>query len=235
MSDTKNHNPKVLVVDDDSEIIQLVHDVLKPQGYHTLQAFDGESALKLFQQSNPDVVLLDIMMPGLDGFEVCERIREISQVPIIMLTAKVNDDDKVLGFDTGADDYVTKPFSSKELVARIRAALRRPTLSPSHSSRVFTLYDMRIDFNRRKVFLGNKEVRLGTKEYRIVNYLARNAGRVVESDTLLKEVWGDEAVGNSHLLQVNVERLRRKLSKIGTYPDYIVTEHGTGYLMAKEK
>ncbi|HEX78243.1 MAG TPA: response regulator transcription factor [Dehalococcoidia bacterium] len=224
----------VLVVDDDVHILRLMQRILELEGYRVLLASNGEAALDTFVKETPDLVLLDIMMPGMDGYTVCQRIREFSQVPIIMVTAKGNDQEKVRGLDAGADDYVTKPFSSKELAARVRAVLRRTALWEERPEPAFHFNDLAIDFARHRVTLGGQEVNLTATEYRLLSYLARNAGRVVTPDQILERVWGEEYLGESHLLQVNIARLRQKLKDDAKNPKYILTRPGIGYALMKQ-
>jgi DNA-binding response OmpR family regulator len=210
----------VLVVDDDFRILRMIRRILELEGYQVLKASNGEVALQVFDKETPELVLLDIMMPGMDGYTVCQRIREFSPVPIIMVTAKGNDEEKVKGLDAGADDYVTKPFAAKELVARVRAVLRRTTLWEEYPEFTahphdFKIDDLIIDFARHRVTVRDREVKLNATEYRLLSYLVRNAGRPVTLDQVLQAVWGREYAGEHHLLKVNVTRLQKKLLIIG--------------------
>lgn len=226
--------PSVLIVEDDPDVLHMIQEILEQKGFHVFTAADGESAIGAVGKINPAVVLLDLMLPGMDGFEVCERIRKFSEVPIIIVSAKVEDEDKVKGLESGADDYLTKPFSASELVARIRAALRRPTLKKEGAQTTYRVEDLVIDFARRRVTVGGRVIPVTTIEYKLISHLALNAGRVVPADELLETIWGKDAAGNYHLLQVNVARLRVKLGEEKGNRKYIRTEHGTGYLMVKE-
>jgi DNA-binding response OmpR family regulator len=223
----------VLVVDDDIRMLRMMKRMLELEGFQVLVASSGESSLKMFEKETPDLVLLDIMMPDMDGYTVCQRIREFSQVPIIMVTAKGDDKEKVEGLDIGADDYVTKPFSASELAARVRAVLRRVGTQEKPSSSVFRYKDLVIDFSSHRVMVGKQELNLTSTEYRILSYISYNAGRVVTPDQLLDKVWGEEYIGAPHLLQVNIARLRKKLGDDAKNPDYILTRPGIGYLMSK--
>jgi two-component system response regulator VicR len=210
----------VLVVDDDVNILRMIQRILELEGYQVLKASSGEVALQVFDDENPELVLLDIMMPGTDGYTVCRNIREFSPVPIIMVTALGSDEEKVKGLDAGADDYITKPFSSKELVARVRAVLRRATLWDEHPELTahpndFIIDDLIIDFARHRVTVCDREVKLTATEYRLLSYLVRNTGRVVTLEQILQAVWGKEYVGEHHLLRVNITRLQQKLLIIG--------------------
>jgi DNA-binding response OmpR family regulator len=225
----------ILTADDDPQLLRLVSRNLQLDGYDVLTAADGQQALELIEARSPDLVLLDVMMPRLDGFSVCQRVREFSSVPIIILTARGNDQDKIRGLDLGADDYLTKPFSVDELLARVRAVLRRAQLSAVDStqglrSRV-TIGDLTVDYAQHQVTMSGREVELTPIEYRLLAYLAQNAGRIVTQDLLLEHVWGAEYVGESHLLQVNINRLRRKLELDAARPCYIQTKTGVGYLL----
>ncbi|MFC2016809.1 response regulator transcription factor [Chloroflexota bacterium] len=224
----------ILVVDDDVRILRMMGRILELEGYRVLKASDGETAINVFDEETPNLVLLDILMPGMDGCTVCKRIREFSQIPIIMITAKDSDEEKVVGLDVGADDYVTKPFSASELMARVRAVLRRATLRDEHPELAFCSYDLVIDFAHHRVTLSGHEVNLTATEYRLLSYLACNADRVVTLDQVLGKVWGEDYVGESHLLQVNMARLRQKLNDDTRNPRYILTRPGIGYMMMKQ-
>jgi DNA-binding response OmpR family regulator len=223
----------ILTADDDPQLLRLISRNLELEDYNVLTASDGEQALHLIETHAPDVVLLDVMMPLMDGFTVCQRVREFSSVPIIIITARGQDQDKVRGLDMGADDYLTKPFSVEELLARVRAVLRRTQFNADARSQSMlataTIGDLTIDFAQHRVMHGDQELMLTPIEYRILAYLAQNAGRVVTQDLLLEQVWGSEYVGESHMLQVNVNRLRRKLERDPTHPRYILTRVGIGY------
>ena len=221
----------VLVVDDDIRIRRMMQYMLEMEGYGVVSAASGKEALDLVDTEAPDIILLDIMMPGMDGVEVCQRIRRYSSTPIIMVTAKGDDTEKVRGLDSGADDYVTKPFSADELVARVRAVLRRQTAEREHTEPKFSSGKLVIDFLKRRVTVGEEEVNLTATEYNLLSYLARNAGRVLTPDQLMEKVWGEEYVGETHILQVNIARLRQKLGDSAKNPQYIRTRPGIGYVM----
>lgn len=223
----------VLVVDDDVRMLRMIKRMLELEGYQVLIADNGEDALGVFDKEAPNIVLLDIMMPDMDGYIVCQRIREFSQAPIIMVSAKSSDKEKVEGLDVGADDYVTKPFSASELAARVRAVLRRTSFKEESAKPTFLSDDLVIDFARHRVNIGGEEVRLTATEYRVLSYLASNADRVVTPDQLLEKVWGEEYIGDSHLLQVSIARLRQKLKDKVKNPKYILTRPGIGYMMMK--
>ena len=226
----------ILAADDDPQLLRLMTRNLQLEGYDVLGASDGELALELIESNPPDLVLLDVMMPKMDGFTVCYRVREFSSVPIIIVTARGQDQDKVRGLDLGADDYLTKPFSVDELLARVRAVLRRSQFTARENAqglRASTATgDLTIDYSQHLVVLAGREVALTPNEYRILAYLAQNVGHVVTQDLLLEHVWGSEYLGESHMLQVNINRLRRKLEVDPTQPRYILTKVGIGYSLA---
>ena len=226
----------VVAADDDPQLLRLVTRNLQMDGYEVIAASDGQQALEQIEAHLPDLALLDLMMPKLDGFTVCERVREFSNLPIIILTARGADQDKIRGLDLGADDYLTKPFSIDELLARVRAVLRRSQAAHNdvgHGAQtVTTIGDLTIDYGQRRVTMAGRDVELTPVEYRVLAYLAQNAGRIITQDLLLTHVWGDEYEGESHLLQVNVNRLRRKLEPDPTHPRYLLTKTGVGYLLS---
>jgi DNA-binding response OmpR family regulator len=225
----------VVTADDDPQLLRLVARNLQFEDYDVLTASDGEQALELIEAHAPDVVLLDVMMPKMDGFTVCHRVREFSTVPIIIVTARGQDQDKIRGLDLGADDYLTKPFSVDELLARVRAVLRRAQFMAnevSHLARPQKIGDLSIDYAQHQVMVAGHEVALTPIEYRLIAYLAQNAGRIVTQDLLLSHVWGSEYAGESHMLQVNINRLRRKIEADPVHPRYIRTKVGIGYLLA---
>lgn len=226
----------VVAADDDPQLLRLVTRNLQLEGYDVIAVSDGQQALTQIEQQVPNLVLLDVMMPKMDGFTVCHRVREFSTVPIIIVTARGQDQDKVRGLDLGADDYLTKPFSVDELLARVRAVLRRTQFTAKDSSQglqtTATIGDLEIDYSQHLVKMAGREITLTPTEYRILAYLAQNAGRVLTQDLLLEHVWGSEYLGESHMLQVNINRLRRKLEVDPTHPRYILTKVGVGYYLA---
>ena len=228
----------VLVADDDPHLLRLVTRNLQFEGYEVLPASDGQQALEQIEAKRPDLVLLDVMMPKLDGFTVCYRTRAFSVVPIILVTARGQEQGKIRGLDLGADDYLTKPFSVDELLARVRAVLRRAQFTALDQAHVFqpttTIGDITIDYAQHLVRMAGQEITLTPIEYRLLAYLAHNAGRVVTQDLLLEHVWGTEYVGESHMLQVNINRLRRKLEADPAHPRYILTKVGIGYLLSTQ-
>ena len=228
----------ILTADDDPQLLRLIARNLQFEDYEVITASDGQQALNLIEQNKPDLALLDVMMPKVDGFTVCQRVREYSAIPIIIITARGQDQDKVRGLDLGADDYLTKPFSIDELLARVRAVLRRAQFNANEQTQMMntkiSIGELHVDFAQHIVMMGNKEVVLTPTEYRIIAYLAQNSGRVVTQSMLLEHVWGAEYVGEGHMLQVNINRLRRKIEPNYTQPRYILTKVGIGYLLAAQ-
>ena len=223
----------ILAVDDDVRVLRMMHRILEMEGYRVVNASNGESVLDMLDEENPDLILLDIMLPDIDGYTLCRRIREFSQTPVVMVTAKGNDREKIEGFQAGADDYVTKPFSALELTARIRAVLRRTALWEDRGSATFQIDGLTVDFARRRVTVAGREADLTATEYRVLCYLAGNAGRVVTPNQILENVWGESYSGETHLLQVYIARLRKKVWDDTRNPRYILTRPGIGYMMSK--
>ena len=208
-------NTKILVVDDDINICELLRLYLEKEGYSVTIANDGISAVEMFSSSNPDIILLDIMLPGQDGWQVCREIRKTSNVPIIMLTAKGETFDKVLGLELGADDYVTKPFETKEVVARIKAVLRRSSSSNSENSVKIVKYDkLSINLTNYELIVDGKKVDAPPKELELLYHLASNPNRVYTRDQLLDEVWGFDYYGDSRTVDVHIKRIREKLTNV---------------------
>ncbi len=223
---------RILVADDEPRYVRAIKVNLEASGYEVITARDGQMAVELAADTEPDLILLDIKMPRLDGYAACQRIREFSRAPIIMLTALVEESDKVKGLDSGADDYVTKPFSANELLARVRAALRRGTLSEqTNPPSVFQVGELRIDFARQRVFVAAREVNLTATEYRLLCELAHHAGRVLVPEYLLDEVWGPGYAGETRLLWQAVHRLRQKIEPDPQQPQYVLTKPGIGYFL----
>ncbi len=223
---------RILVVDDEPRVIRLVTEVLTAVGYEVMAATSGESALRMIALEDPRLVLLDIRLQhGIDGYEVCGRIREFSDVPVIMLTAKAQERDLLRGFEVGTDDYLTKPFSAQELVARVRALLRRARSPEGVVTATFQCGEMEIDFARRGVRMRGREVSLTRTEYELLSRLAVNANRVMSHEDLLTAVWGPEYRNDVDYLRAYVRYLRRKLEPDPTHPRYIVTYPGVGYML----
>jgi two-component system KDP operon response regulator KdpE len=221
---------KILIVDDDPLSLELVSHGLKAEGYQTVTAQDGQEALRVFFNSQPDLVVLDITMPKLDGYEVCRRVREMSSTPIIMLTALGREEDVIKGLDLGADDYLTKPFRVGELLARIRANLRRAHTEPMPVD-LATYSDnyMSIDLEARRVIINGQPVKLTPTEYKLLAILVKNKGRLLEFRQLLESVWGFEYIDDIDYLRVYIWYLRRKLEPDPQNPIYILNELNTGY------
>ncbi|GAP10704.1 response regulators consisting of a CheY-like receiver domain and a winged-helix DNA-binding domain [Bellilinea caldifistulae] len=223
-------NRVILVVDDEERMARFIRLNLEHDGFRVVEAHRGLEAIHQLRDAMPDVVILDVMMPDLDGFEVLKMIREISNVPVIMLTAKGEEDDRVRGLELGADDYVTKPFSPRELVSRVRAVLRRTEASGFGSKEVYEIDDrLKIDFGRREVWVDGKLVKLRPTEYRLLYHLVQNAGWVMTYDQLLSKVWGYEYRDEPHYVRLYINYLRQKLEKDPANPKYILTERGVGY------
>ena len=222
---------KILVVDDEKNIVDIVTYNLRKEGYQTLEAYDGEEGLRLALEENPDLILLDIMMPKLDGYEVCRRIRAKFQTPIIMLTARAEEVDKVMGFDLGADDYVTKPFGVRELLARVRANLRRQNgpAEPAENPNLLKIGDLVIDFDLYEVKRGGEVIDLTRREFELVKYLATQNNQVFSRENLLEKIWGYEYFGDVRTVDVTIRRLRIKLEVNPDAPLYVLTKRGVGY------
>ncbi|MCU0485968.1 MAG: response regulator transcription factor [Anaerolineales bacterium] len=224
---------KILVIDDEPRYARLMEATLVSEGYEVVKCYEGSRAILLASEQSPDLVLLDVMMPVMDGFETCARIREFSTVPIIMVTAKGEERDRVRGLDLGADDYIVKPFSAPELLARVRAVLRRAQRleTPHNLPPIFTHGELTINLARAEVYLRNKIVYLSATEYRILLYLANHAGQVITSESLLRDIWGDEYIDDKEILWVSISRLRQKLEQDPRNPEHILTRSGLGYTM----
>lgn len=222
---------KILVVEDEDSFSDALAFLLGKEGFDVSVAADGVSALEIFNREGADLVLLDLMLPGLSGTEVCRQLRLKSSVPIIMLTAKDTEVDKVVGLELGADDYVTKPYSSRELIARIRAVMRRRQ-EPEQSSGLLAIGSVRMDIDRHVVSVNNVQVALPLKEFELLEFLMRNAGRVLTRTQLIDRVWGSDYVGDTKTLDVHIKRLRSKIEKDPAEPEYILTVRGLGYKFA---
>jgi DNA-binding response OmpR family regulator len=221
---------KILVVDDEPHLLKLVRSNLEAAHYKVTVAMDGPSALAMMEAEGADLVVLDIMMPGLDGFEVLQKIREFSVVPVIILTAKDQEVDVVKGLRLGADDYIRKPFSVHELLARVEAVLRRGAPSEDIMTRPpFVSGDFVMDFQQRRVTVKGREIKVGPTEWKLLTQLVSNAGRVMLHADLLRKVWGPEYGGETEYLRVYISYLRNKLEEDPSHPKFILTEHGVGY------
>jgi two-component system, OmpR family, response regulator VicR len=227
-------NELVLVVDDEKTLVKALSFNLEKEGFRVEQAYDGEEALKKVFEIKPDIVVLDLMLPEVDGFEVCRRIRKKLEVPIIMLTARSEDIDKVLGLELGADDYLTKPFNSRELVARIKAILRRSTVRDEEARKLIQIGKLQVDLLQHRVRLGEQEVGLTSKEFALLSFLAANAGNVYSREQLLEQVWGYDYYGDVRTVDVHIRHLREKLEKDPGNPELIITVWGTGYKIRED-
>lgn len=230
-------NKKILVVDDEKPISDIIKFNLLKEGFDIETAFDGEEALKKAYQYQPDLILLDVMLPKLDGFQVCRKIRESFKMPIIMLTAKEEEVDKVLGFELGADDYITKPFGMRELVARVKANLRRVTLvdeqNASGAGQKIVTEHLTIDLDRYEVTKNGDVIELTLREFELLKFLAIQPNQIFTREQLLKDVWGYEYFGDIRTVDVTVRRLREKIELDSSEPTYIMTKRGVGYYFKK--
>lgn len=231
-----NTRYKILVVDDEQRMVRFIQLNLEQDGFEVITAYNGKDALEQVRTQLPDLILLDIMMPDINGFEVLKKIREVNNVPVIMLTAKGEEDDRIQGLELGADDYITKPFSPRELVSRIRAVLRR-TKSFTDDQVDLIKVDERltIDFSRREVWVEGKKVDLRPTEYRLLYHLVQNAGWVNTHEQLLTKVWGFEYQDEPHYVRLYVNYLRKKIEQDPSDPKYILTERGVGYRFVNYK
>ena len=230
MSDTTSRKYRILVVDDERRMVGFIRLNLDQDGFEVIEAYNGSEALERLRDSLPDLILLDVMMPDIDGFEVLRTIREISQVPVIMLTAKGEENDKVKGLELGADDYVTKPFSPRELVIRVKAVLRRGgTFEEDAEGLIEVDGRLKIDFSRREVWVDDELVKLRPTEYRLLYHLVQNAGWVLTHDQILTKVWGYEYRDEPHYVRLYINYLRKKIEEDPSNPKYIQTERGVGY------
>jgi len=224
-------NIRVLIVDDEPRYLRTIQTTLRPDGYTIFTASDGATAIQLAASKDPNLILLDVRLPDMNGYEVCKQIREFSTVPIIMLTAMAETEDKIKGLEAGADDYVTKPFSAGELLARITAALRRVDMDEHKSAQsVFRAGDFQIDFEQRLVHVDNHEVRLTPIEYRLLYELINHSGQVLIPSFLLEKVWGEGYETDEHLVYLAIHRLRRKIERDPANPQLIQNRPGMGYL-----
>jgi two-component system KDP operon response regulator KdpE len=229
MSDS---GPRVLIIDDERPIRRFLSTVLQAHEYVTFESTTGEDGLSAVTRYRPDVVILDLGLPGMDGIEVTRRLREWTEIPILVLSVRDQEADKIAALDAGADDYLTKPFSAGELMARLRAALRRATRPASEPVRTFG--DLSVDLTRRRVTRAQEEIQLTPTEYDLLRILVTNAGKVVTHQQLLRQVWGEGYDGEVHLLRVNISNLRRKVEPEPARPRYVTTEPGIGYRFRDE-
>jgi two-component system KDP operon response regulator KdpE len=230
---SEDDGQRILVVDDDPRLIRLVREVLCAAGYDVLTRVEGQAAIEAVAVEQPALVVLDILLNDVDGYHVCRRVREFSDVPIIMLTAKVTESDMLTGFDCGADDYITKPFSSKELLARVRAVLKRALQTPSTQAQAQVVSgDLKVDLVRRRVTVAGNEVYLTATEYSLLYQLATHLNQVVLHEQLLREVWGPEYRDDVDYLRSYIHYLRKKLERDPSNPEMILNIQGVGYMLS---
>ncbi len=223
---------KVLVVDDEKLIVKGIRFSLEQDGMEVDCAYDGEEALEMIRNKEYDIILLDVMLPKLTGFEVCQQVREFSGVPIVMLTAKGEDMDKILGLEYGADDYIIKPFNILEVKARLKAIIRRTSPKPKETARFIENGDMRLDCEGGRVYVAGKEINLTAKEFELLELLILNANKVYSRENLLKLVWGSDYPGDVRTVDVHIRRLREKIEEKPSDPKYVITKWGVGYYFA---
>jgi two-component system, OmpR family, response regulator VicR len=226
---------KILIVDDEKNIVDILKFNLKKEGFSTIEAYDGEQAVEMALGEKPDLILLDIMLPKMDGFTVCRKLRQTIATPILMLTAKEEEVDKVLGLELGADDYITKPFSPRELMARVKANLRRSSAEETTKVNGNTLKfgNLFIDIDRYEVKRDDVDIELTLREFELVKFLALQPGQIFSRETLLEKVWGYEYYGDVRTVDVTVRRIREKLESDPANPEYIITKRGVGYYFNK--
>lgn len=223
---------KVLVVDDEKLIVKGIRFSLEQEGMEVDCAYDGDEALQKIKDNVYDIVLLDVMLPRLNGFEVCQQVREFSSVPIVMLTAKGEDMDKILGLEYGADDYITKPFNILEVKARIKAIMRRTIRAPKEESKMLVSGEMRLDCEGRRVYVEGREINLTAKEFEVLELLIKNPNKVYSREKLLKMIWGADYPGDVRTVDVHIRRLREKVEINPSEPKYVHTKWGVGYYFA---
>ena len=241
MENINEDKKTVLIVDDEKPIVDILEYNLKKEGYNTLVANDGVSAVNIAIEKRPNIILLDIMLPKMDGLTVCKKVRTALNIPIIMLTAKEEEIDKILGLELGADDYVTKPFSVRELIARIKANLRKYELSGNimveneskQNERKMIIGDLQLDIDKFEVKVRGKKVDLTVREFEVLRYLANQPGQVISRELLLEKVWGYEYFGDIRTVDVTVRRIREKIEDDTTDPKILITKRGIGYYIAK--
>ena len=228
--DTSFRGRRILAVDDEARMVRFIRLNLEHDGFQVVEAYNGTQALEQLRTNLPDLVLLDVMMPDIDGFEVLRMIRETNNIPVIMLTAKGDEEDRIKGLELGADDYITKPFSPRELVSRVRAVLRRTDTTTTSTRDLIEVDErLKIDFNRREVWVDGELVKLRPTEYRLLYHLVQNAGWVLTHEQLLTKVWGYEYRDEPHYVRLYINYLRKKIEEDPADPKYILTERGIGY------
>ena len=230
---------RILVVDDEEPIVDILKFNLQKEGYKVIEAYDGEEAVRLALETNPDLILLDVMLPKMDGFTVCRKIREKTSIPILMLTAREEEVDKVLGLELGADDYITKPFAIRELMARVKANLRRVTtdllnVEQSADVHAVTIGNIGINFERYEVVKDGRVLELTLREFELMKFLAMQPEKIFSREVLLEKVWGYEYYGDVRTVDVTIRRLREKIEDDPSTPKYIITKRGIGYYFARQ-
>lgn len=227
---------KILIVDDEKNIVDILKFNLKKEGFTTLEAYDGEQAINMAMNEKPDLILLDVMLPKMDGFTVCRKLRQSMSTPILMLTAKEEEVDKVLGLELGADDYITKPFSQRELMARIKANIRRTALEEvaASTNSFIQCGDLSIDVDRYEIMRGDTIIELTLREFELVKFLAMHPGQIFSRENLLEKVWGYEYYGDVRTVDVTIRRVREKLERDPSNCEYIMTKRGVGYYFNKQ-
>lgn len=227
---------KILIVDDEKNIVDILKFNLKKEGFTTIEAYDGEQAIDLAVSEKPDLIILDVMLPVMDGFTVCRKLRQIISTPILMLTAKEEEVDKVLGLELGADDYITKPFSQRELMARVKANLRRTAMEDDEGSKgnVIKFATLVIDVDRYEIKRDNDVIELTLREFELVKFLAMHPGQIFSRENLLEKVWGYEYYGDVRTVDVTIRRVREKLERDPANTEYIMTKRGVGYYFSKQ-
>jgi len=236
MSDNINTS-KLLLVDDERDIVNLLEKVLRQEGFQNIiKAASGESAIELCRTEKPDAMVLDIMLPGIDGIEVCRKIRDFSICPILFLSSKSDDIDKILGLSSGGDDYVTKPFSPKEVAFRIKAQLRRKQFEQNSAGfkTVIQAGGIQLDTDSQRVYQADKEIRLTAREYRLLEYLMQNAGKIISKERLYEQAWGEHGIGVDNTMMVHIRHLREKIEDDPANPKRIITVKGLGYKLEKQ-
>jgi len=226
---------KILIIDDEKTIVDILKYNLLKDGYAVYEAYDGEEGIKKAKEYNPDLILLDVMLPKMDGFSVLRTLRQEMSIPILMLTAKEEEVDKVLGLELGADDYITKPFSMRELMARIKANLRRIALNGNESDNFIHIKSLKIDLSKYRVEKNNREIELTSREFDLLRFLIVNKGLIFSREMLLEKVWGYEYLGDIRTVDVTIRRLREKIEDDPSNPKFIHTKRGVGYYFSDEK
>ena len=228
---------KILVVEDEKSIANFIATILTTNGYDVMRANDGSDALSMISSHCPDLVILDLGLPDMDGLEILRQLRSWSTLPVVVVSARTHEQDKVTALDMGADDYLTKPFGTDELLARVRTAIRHTRTSSGNDEiaqkGTYTVGELTIDYNKHQVLLRGENVKLTLSEFRIVALLGKHAGKVLTYDFIIKELWGPRAGGNNQILRVNMANIRRKIEKNPAEPEYLFTEMGVGYRLAE--